>query len=59
MTQAKWAAPGVCPAVALRWLREHPEAAVAPMHLPTLLEQCTLPEDLQAAVLRPSRSRAS
>ncbi|MGW0246977.1 DNA polymerase beta superfamily protein [Nocardia goodfellowii] len=27
------------PAMALRWLREHPEAAVAPMHLPTLLAE--------------------
>ncbi|MEV0028155.1 nucleotidyltransferase domain-containing protein [Nocardia sp. NPDC050793] len=38
------------PAMALRWLREHPEAAVAPMHLPTLLAQCELPADLVAAV---------
>ena len=28
------------PAVALRWLRRHPDQAVAPMHLPTLLEAC-------------------
>ncbi|MEV0293055.1 nucleotidyltransferase domain-containing protein [Nocardia sp. NPDC050710] len=38
------------PAMALRWLREHPDAAVAPMHLPTLLEQCELPGDLVASV---------
>ncbi|MET8774753.1 nucleotidyltransferase domain-containing protein [Nocardia sp. NPDC004654] len=38
------------PAMALRWLREHPEAAVAPMHLPTLLAQCELPADLVTAV---------
>ncbi|WP_156094577.1 nucleotidyltransferase domain-containing protein [Nocardia lijiangensis] len=38
------------PAMALRWLREHPEAAVAPMHLPTLLAQCDLPGDVIAAV---------
>ncbi|WP_068063482.1 nucleotidyltransferase domain-containing protein [Nocardia xishanensis] len=38
------------PAMALRWLREHPEAAVAPMHLPTMLAQCELPADLVAAV---------
>ncbi|MFQ6327840.1 DNA polymerase beta superfamily protein [Nocardia sp. CWNU-33] len=38
------------PAIALRWLREHPDAAVAPMHLPTLLEQCDLPADLIATV---------
>ncbi|MFG1795599.1 DNA polymerase beta superfamily protein [Nocardia sp. NPDC049149] len=38
------------PAMALRWLREHPGVAVAPMHLPTLLAQCELPSDLVAAV---------
>jgi predicted nucleotidyltransferase len=38
------------PAMALRWLREHPDAAVAPMHLPTLLEQCELPADLLTAI---------
>lgn len=38
------------PAMALRWLREHPAAAVAPMHLPTLLRQCDLPTELSAAV---------
>ncbi|WP_405177514.1 nucleotidyltransferase domain-containing protein [Nocardia sp. NBC_01377] len=38
------------PAMALRWLREHPGAAVAPMHLPTLLEQCTLTDAFVAAV---------
>ncbi|MBF6466669.1 nucleotidyltransferase domain-containing protein [Nocardia beijingensis] len=38
------------PAMALRWLREHPAAAVAPMHLPTLSAQCELPAELSAAV---------
>ncbi|MCM6776596.1 nucleotidyltransferase domain-containing protein [Nocardia sp. CDC159] len=38
------------PAMALRWLREHPRAAVAPMHLPTLLGQCELPAELVSAV---------
>ncbi|MBF6218024.1 nucleotidyltransferase domain-containing protein [Nocardia abscessus] len=38
------------PAMALRWLREHPAAAVAPMHLPTLLRQCDLPDGLPDAV---------
>ncbi len=38
------------PAMALRWLREHPGAAIAPMHLPTLSAQCELPADLVAAV---------
>ncbi|MGV9411138.1 nucleotidyltransferase domain-containing protein [Nocardia sp. NPDC003693] len=34
------------PAMALRWLHEHPDRTVAPMHLPTLLAQCELPADL-------------
>ncbi|MEV6254445.1 nucleotidyltransferase domain-containing protein [Nocardia sp. NPDC051911] len=38
------------PAMALRSLRERPGAAVAPMHLPTLLRQCELPAELSAAV---------
>lgn len=38
------------PAMALRWLHEHPGKAVAPMHLPTLLEQCELPTDFIDAV---------
>ncbi|WP_433630665.1 nucleotidyltransferase domain-containing protein [Nocardia sp. CA-120079] len=38
------------PAMALRWLREHPDAAVAPMHLPSLLEQCELPGELVSAI---------
>lgn len=38
------------PAMALRWLREHPGAAVAPMHLPTLLAECELPAEVVAAV---------
>ncbi|MEU7766663.1 nucleotidyltransferase domain-containing protein [Nocardia sp. NPDC049190] len=38
------------PAMALRWLHEHPDAAMAPMHLPTLLERCELPADLVSAV---------
>lgn len=40
----------VRPAMALRWLREHPGAAVAPMHLPTLMSECDLPAELVAAV---------
>lgn len=38
------------PAMALRWLHEHPGRAVAPMHLPTLLGQCDLPSDLVESV---------
>jgi uncharacterized protein len=38
------------PAVALRWLRLHPGAAVAPMHFPTLIAECDLPADVRAIV---------
>lgn len=38
------------PAMALRWLREHPGAALAPMHLPTLIAECALPTDLVSAI---------
>lgn len=31
------------PAAALRWLRHHPQEAVAPMHFPTLLRGCDAP----------------
>ena len=38
------------PAAALRWLRLHPEAAVAPMHFPTLLAESEPPAELNALV---------
>lgn len=38
------------PAAALRWLRAHPDAAVAPMHFPTLMEGCGAPEDVLQVV---------
>lgn len=38
------------PAIALRWLRLHPGRAVAPMHVPTLMEQCDPPAELAALV---------
>jgi predicted nucleotidyltransferase len=38
------------PAVALRWLRLHPGAAVAPMHFPTLVASSDLPRDVAAIV---------
>lgn len=38
------------PAFALRWLRVHPEQAVTPMHLPTLMAECDPPADLAAVV---------
>jgi predicted nucleotidyltransferase len=36
------------PAATLRWLRIHPEAAVAPMHFPTLIAECDPPADVSA-----------
>ncbi|MEA3033482.1 MAG: uncharacterized protein QOH86_1498 [Sphingomonadales bacterium] len=38
------------PAAALRWLRLHPSAAIAPMHFPTLMAQCEPPAELAALV---------
>jgi uncharacterized protein len=38
------------PAAALRWLRLHPDDAVAPMHFPTLLAQCAPPDEVAAIV---------
>ncbi|WP_067544680.1 nucleotidyltransferase domain-containing protein [Nocardia crassostreae] len=38
------------PAMALRWLHEHSDKSVAPMHLPTLLAECDLPADFMASV---------
>jgi predicted nucleotidyltransferase len=38
------------PAAALRWLRFHRDAAVAPMHFPTLMAQCDPPPDVAALV---------
>ena len=38
------------PAVALRWLRLHPGAAVAPMHFPTLIAESELPADVATIV---------
>lgn len=34
------------PAAALRWLRLHPGYSVAPMHFPTLIEQCDPPREV-------------
>jgi hypothetical protein len=36
------------PAAALRWLRLHPEARIAPMHFPTLIGECDAPADVAA-----------
>ena len=38
------------PAAAIRWLARHPEAAVAPMHFPTLMAESELPPDVAAIV---------
>lgn len=38
------------PAAALRWLRLHPRATVAPMHFPTVIAQCEPPQDLAGLV---------
>ena len=38
------------PAVALRWLRLHPGAAIAPMHFPTLAAESDLPAEVAAIV---------
>ncbi|WP_088184484.1 nucleotidyltransferase domain-containing protein [Sphingobium sp. Z007] len=34
------------PAAALRWMRLHPDAGVAPMHFPTLMAQCQPPVEV-------------
>jgi predicted nucleotidyltransferase len=38
------------PAAALRWLRLHPGDTIAPMHFPTLLEECDPPDELKAEI---------
>jgi predicted nucleotidyltransferase len=38
------------PAAALRWLRHHPQEAIAPMHFPTLLAECAPPSDVSEIV---------
>jgi uncharacterized protein len=38
------------PAAALRWLRHHPDQAVAPMHFPSLLEECDTPKDVMSII---------
>ena len=38
------------PAAALRWLRLHPDAPVAPMHFPTLIAESEVPRDLARLV---------
>jgi predicted nucleotidyltransferase len=38
------------PAAALRWLRMHPTEAIAPMHFPTLMEECDPPRELREEI---------
>ena len=38
------------PALALRWLRLHPGAVIAPMHFPTLAAECDLSAELAAII---------
>jgi predicted nucleotidyltransferase len=38
------------PAATLRWLRRHPDAAIAPMHFPTLMAECDPPLELAEIV---------
>jgi predicted nucleotidyltransferase len=38
------------PAAALRWLRQHPDEAIAPMNFPTLMAECELPSELADVV---------
>jgi uncharacterized protein len=46
------------PAAALRWLRMHPTEAVAPMHFPTLMEECDPPNELREEVVDLMRRKA-
>jgi predicted nucleotidyltransferase len=39
------------PAAALRWLRIHADAAVPPMHFPTLMAGCEAPADVTALIV--------
>ncbi|GLK57435.1 hypothetical protein GCM10008170_34550 [Methylopila capsulata] len=40
----------VRPAAALRWLRRHPDAAIAPMRFQTLIEECDPPSDVRSVL---------
>jgi predicted nucleotidyltransferase len=47
------------PAAAIRWLARHSEAAVAPMHFPTLMAESELPPDVAAIVADLLASKAT
>jgi predicted nucleotidyltransferase len=46
------------PAATLRWLRQRPTEAIAPMHFPTLMAQCDPPTALNAEVADLMRRKA-
>jgi uncharacterized protein len=46
------------PAATLRWLRLRPSEAIAPMHFPTLMEECEPPEALVTEVADLMRRKA-
>lgn len=46
------------PAAALRWLRMHPTEAVAPMHFPTLMDECDPPDELKTEIVDLMRRKA-
>lgn len=45
------------PAAALRWLRMHADAAMPPMHFPTLMAECDPPRDLAALTKELTRAQ--
>jgi hypothetical protein len=49
----------LCAAAALRWLRRHPDAAVVPMHSPTLMAECEPHFEACRHRLRSSRARST
>jgi predicted nucleotidyltransferase len=46
------------PAAALRWLRLHPDQAVAPMHFPTLMDECDPPGEVTGVISDLMRRKA-
>ena len=46
------------PAAALRWLRQRPREAVAPMHFPTLMSECDPPAEVRAIVAELTAKKA-
>jgi uncharacterized protein len=46
------------PAAALRWLRLHPRESVAPMHFPTLMEECDPPSEVRSIIVELTARKA-